>query len=164
MQAAQQMYDTVLIDLLDSLDDAVQVVDYKLEDLMDEVREVLSSHFATMLDKRQLLEEELAKETKVNTKEQILVKFYFEKIYPAITQAPAEDVSKHATNPGSTHSTGSSNAATLSPVTSDKRSAVWLALNFKMWSWFFLHDFNFEDKMINERSEFKNSRLPVYIG
>jgi hypothetical protein len=32
-----------------------------------------------------------------------------------------------------------------------------------MWSWLFLHDFNPEDRMI-ERSEFKDNRLPVYIG
>lgn len=160
IQIAQQNYDAALIDLLDSLHGAVQVVDFRLEELMDEVREVLSLHFATMLDDRQLLKEELASETKVNTIEKILVKFYFEKIYPVATQGAAEEASdKSTTDSASVNST----TTTLSPEVSDKKKAVWLALMFRMWAWLFLHDFNPEDKMI-ERSDFKNSRLPVYIG
>jgi len=163
IQEAQKMYDAALIELLDSLHEAVEAVDTRLETQLNDVREVIALHFATILDNRILLEQQLAAETKDNTREQILIKFYFDTVYPVVTQAPDDESSStQATDAASIHSTAS-NAPTLSPAVAEERRAVWLALMFRMWSWLFLHEFSPEDKMI-ERSEFYDSRLPVYIG
>jgi hypothetical protein len=164
-QAAQN-YNSRLLDLLDSLHWAVERVDERLRELVDKPKfcEVVALHLAAILDQQPALNIELANATKDNSKEKILMNFYVKNIYPAAVKESAEDVSGEQTPDSATsHSAVSSNEVTLSPAITGERSAIWLGLMFRMWSWLFLHDFNTEDKMI-ERSEFKNNRLPVYIG
>lgn len=163
---AAQDYTTRLLDLLDSLHWAVERVDERLKDLVDkpEFGEVVALHLAAVLDQQPALNLELAKATGGNPKERILINFYLNTIYPAAVKGFAEEVSGKSTpDSRSSHSATGSDEATLSPTTTEERSAIWLGLMFRMWAWLFLHDFNPEDKMI-ERSEFKNNRLPVYIG
>lgn len=164
-QAAQN-YNTRLLDLLDSLHWAVERVDERLKDLVDkpEFRDVLALHFAAIFDQQPALNAELANATRDNLKERILVNFYFNNIYPAAIKGLAEeDSGEQAADAVTLHSTTSSDEVTLSPTITGEKGAIWLGLMFRMWSWLFLHDFNPEDRMI-ERTEFKNNRLPVYIG
>ena len=111
------------------------------------------------------MKKDVAREAGDLPREKFLVDFYFDKIHSVISQAPTES-SNYELIRDSGHSQFSttSDTATLAGTRfSNERSAVWLALMFRMLSWFFLHDFNPEDRMI-ERTEFKNNRLPVYIG
>ena len=163
-QAAQD-YNTRLLDLLDALHWAVERVDERLNDLVDkpEFSEVVALHLIAILDSQSTLNSELRKATAENPKERILINFYLNHIYPAAVAGSAEEVSgTQRAGTGTSHSATDSDA-TLSPAVPEERSAIWLGLMFRMWSWLFLHDFNPEDTMI-ERSEFKNNRLPVYIG
>jgi hypothetical protein len=69
---AAQRHREALLDLLDSLHFAVQRVDERLEDMMDEVRIVVTSHFASWFEHRQLLKNDLAHQTEHNPKEKNL--------------------------------------------------------------------------------------------
>ena len=160
-----QDYTTRLLDLLDSLHWAVDRVDERLKDLVDNPQfdEVVALHFVAVLDQQPALNVELANAGD-NQKERILINFYFNNIYPAAVTGSAENVNGEQTSDSATtHSATGSDEATLSPPATEERSAIWLGLMFRMWACLFLYDFNSEDKMI-ERSEFKNNRLPVYIG
>jgi hypothetical protein len=166
-QQLAERYDIAHRDLLDSLHDNVLAIDRKLEDLLDEVREVLACHFRATSKIHLKPEDELPSPTLDNPKEKILIDFYFENILPQVAQglpdsSPGTPQKSASLRPPSI-SVMSSSTSTLGGTSSDTRSAVWLALMFKMCSWLFLHDFNPEDRMI-ERSEFSNNRLPVYIG
>lgn len=66
---AAQRHSEALLDLLDSLHFAVQKVDERLEDMMDEVRIVVTSHFATWFERRHLLKNDLTHQTEHNPKE-----------------------------------------------------------------------------------------------
>jgi hypothetical protein len=158
-------YNNWLLDLLDALHWTIARIDERLRDpvLIDdyEIREVIVAHLASIWDHRRDLNTLLATATADNTKETILVNFYFDHIFGAATQGLPDDV---RSNDG--HEAPAANdddEATLSPRGVENRSAIWLGLMFRMWAWLFLHDFHPEDKMI-ERSEFKDNRLPVYIG
>ncbi|CAG8973785.1 hypothetical protein HYALB_00006330 [Hymenoscyphus albidus] len=156
VKESRKRYNDKHLDLLDTLHEALDVVETTLrQNMLKDVRQVLTLHFTAVLSQQDDLEKELENATLDNPKEKILLAFYFEEIYPNVVQA--EDWNGRASN-GST----ASDASTLCS-NSDRRSAVWLALMFRLWSWMFLHDFNSEDRMI-ERSEFKNNRLPVYIS
>jgi hypothetical protein len=164
-EKAAREYNNRLVDLLDSLHWAVERVDERLKDLVDDPQfdEVVALHFAAVLDQQSALNVELANAGD-NQKEKILINFYFKNIYPAAVAGSAENASGEQTpDSATTHSATGSDEVTLSPAVTEERSAIWLGLMFRMWSWLFLHDFNPEDRMI-ERSEFKNNRLPVYIG
>lgn len=106
---------------------------------------------------------ELANATRENSKEKILMNFYFNKIFPAAVKASPQESGNQTSDSASSHSGIDIDGTTLSPAIIQDRSAIWLGLMFKLWSWLFLHDFNPEDKMI-ERSDFMNNRLPIYIG
>ena len=164
---AAQQHNTRLLVLLDSLHLAVEMVDERLKDLVAKPQfgEVLALHLAAVLDQQNTLNLELANATGDNPKEKILINFYLNNIFPAAVKEPVEAVSGTQTPDSTMSQSAGSDEATLSPATTttEERSAIWLGLMFKMWSWLFLHDFNPEDKMI-ERSEFKNNRLPIYIG
>lgn len=162
---AAQSYDVALLDLLDALHNIMKRIDLMLEGLMGEVREVVASHFATLFDSRAELKKDVAHEAGDLSREKFLVDFYFDKIHSVISQAPTASSSDESIrDSGHSQFSTTSDAATLAGTRfSNERSAVWLALMFRMLSWFFLHDFNPEDRMI-ERTEFKNNRLPVYIG
>ena len=124
----------------------IERIDERLKGDIREVKEVLALHFAAVFDQQQALNEELAQSSKDNPIEKILIDFYFDKIRPATTGADVEidnDVP--------------------SAKNGDRQSAIWLALVFRIWAWLFLHDFDPEDAMI-DRSEFKDSNLPIYIG
>jgi hypothetical protein len=164
-QAAQN-YNIRLLDLLDSLHWAIERVDERLKDLVDNPQfdKVVALHFGAVLDQQLALNVELANATGDSPKERILIDFYFNNIYLAAVTGSAEKASGEQTpDSATTHSTTGSDEVTLSPTVTEERSAIWLGLMFRMWSWLFLHDFNPEDRMI-ERSEFKDNRLPVYIG
>jgi hypothetical protein len=164
---AAEQHNTRLLVLLDSLHLAVEMVDERLKDLVGKPQfgEVLALHLAAVLDQQNTLNLELANATGDNPKEKILINFYLNNIFPAAVKEPVEAVSGTQTPDSATSQSAGSDEATLSPATTtnEERSAIWLGLMFKMWSWLFLHDFSPEDKMI-ERSEFKNNRLPIYIG
>ena len=166
-QAAQEYNDRLLI-LLDSLHLAVELIDERLNELVGkpQFREVLASHLAAVLDQQSALNDELDNASGDNEKERTLINFYVRVIFPAAVKEPPVTASGTQT-PDSMRSQSESGGdeVTLSPSTpaSEERSAIWLGLMFKMWSWLFLHDFNPEDKMI-ERSEFIDNRLPIYIG
>ncbi|CAG8962235.1 hypothetical protein HYFRA_00005288 [Hymenoscyphus fraxineus] len=156
VKESRERYNENHLDMLDTLHEALGVVETTLrESMLEDVRQVLTLHFTAVLDQQEDLEKELEKATLDNPKEKILLDFYFKKIYPKVVEA--EDWNGRASN-GSM----ASDASTLCS-NSDRRSAVWLALMFRLWSWMFLHDFNSEDRMI-ERSEFMDNRLPVYIS
>jgi hypothetical protein len=166
-EAAQEYNDRFLI-LLDSLHVAVGAIDDRLNDLVatSQFSEVLASHLTAVLDQQKALNEELANASGDNQKEKTLIDFYVTRIFPAAVKQPAVTASG-TQSPDSMRSQSGSDGdeATLSPATPEleERSAIWLGLMFKMWSWLCLHDFNPEDKMI-ERSEFIDNRLPIYIG
>jgi hypothetical protein len=166
-QLVEENYDTAHRDLLDSLHDNVLSIDRKLEDMIDDVREVLACHFNATSKLHRELEDLLASATLDNTKEKILINFYFAAVLPQVTAGlPASAAStpqRSTTLKPPSITVTSSNSSTLGANAADTRSAVWLALMFKMCSWLFLHDFNSYDRMI-ERSEFSDNRLPVYIG
>ncbi|EPE27228.1 hypothetical protein GLAREA_03143 [Glarea lozoyensis ATCC 20868] len=166
-QLMEENYDTAHRDLLDSLHDNILSIDRKLEDMIDDVREVLACHFNATSKLHRELEDLLAGATLDNTKEKILINFYFAEVLPKVTAglptSAASTPQRSATLKPPSITVTSSQSSTLGSNASDTRSAVWLALMFKMCSWLFLHDFNPYDRMI-ERSEFSDNRLPVYIG
>jgi hypothetical protein len=168
-QQVSERYNTAHRELLDSLDDHIQSINSKLKDMLDDVREVLTCHFisTSRSETRQELETQLAGESLVNTKEKILIDCYFNNVLPEVAQGLPDSSAgtpqrSSSLRPPSITVT-ESDASTLANTGSDTRSAVWLVLMFKMCSWLFLHDFHPEDRMI-ERSEFRDNRLPVYIG
>ncbi len=166
-QAAKEHNERLLI-LLDSLHVAVGVIDDRLNELVGrpQFRDVLTSHLTAVLDQQNALNVELANASGDNQKEKTLIDFYFTRIFPAAVKEAAVTASGTQTPDSMRSQSGSSgDDVTLSPTTpaSEERSAIWLGLMFKMWSWLCLHDFNPEDKMI-ERSEFIDNRLPIYIG
>jgi hypothetical protein len=144
-EEAEKARNDAFVYLLDSLHKAVDLVDQNLmhKETQDEIRDVISKHFDTMADKHSELEEKLGQD---GSKEKNLVAFYFDEIRPTVVRVD----------------TGSASTEPLTE-TEMKRSAIWLGLMFRMWSWLFLHTFNPLDRMI-ERTEFQNNRLPVYIG
>lgn len=164
---AARDYNARLLVLLDSLHLAVEMVDERLKELVGKPQfgEVLALHLAAVLDQQNALNTELATATGDNPKEKILINFYVNNIYPAAVKEPSEPASGTQTpDSGTSQSARGGDDATLSPsTTTEERSAIWFGLMFKLWSWLFLHNFNPEDTMI-ERSEFKNNRLPIYIG
>jgi len=164
-EKATREYNTRLLDLLDSLHWAVERVDERLEDMVHTpvFGEVIALHLAAVLDQQEALNMELANTTRENSKEKILMNFYFNKIFPAAVKASPQESGNQTPESASSHSGIDSDGTTLSPALVQDRSAIWLGLMFKLWSWLFLHDFNPEDKMI-ERSDFMNNRLPIYIG
>ena len=152
---AESRYNDALIHLMDALHAAVKCVDQRLmhRDLREEVPKVLASHFATLFEQQKALSKEppLGPSTEEN-----IVKFYFDSVrWPVVRD------SRYSAS--STASTMKDEMTEPESPFEVRRNAIWLALMFKMWSWLFLHEFNPVDKMI-ERSEFQNSRLPVYIG
>jgi hypothetical protein len=150
MGPAARNYDARLRDLLDSLHWAVERVDEMLHDMINTpgFHEVITLHFEAVLDCQRELNSEMAGATRDYPKEKILINFHFNNIHPVAAKVSAEQASGEAV---------------LALPISEERSAIWLGLMFRMWSWLFLHDFNPEDKMI-ERSEYMNKRLPVYIS
>lgn len=176
LQEAKDRYDNELLDLLDSLHWIIEWIDERLKDNIRAVKEVLALHFAAVFDNQQALNTHLTQYSnddpkedpkedpkdssndnprgnennshKYNPKEKILIDFYFGKIHSNVTKEVPEEGSE---DPGP------------DPGDRDQRSAIWVALVFRMLAWLVLHDFNPEDSMI-ERSEFMNSRLPMYIG
>jgi hypothetical protein len=167
---AAQMYKTRFLDLLDALHWTVERVDERISELLtDPVRkyefsDVIALHLTTVIEASDL-DEEMGTATKENPKEKILVQYYMKKIYPVIVDGSPSGSSTKGSDSDTSNSPPASLGATKTRFTEEReeRSAIWLGLMFRMWSWLFLHDFNPEDKMI-ERSEFKNNRLPVYIG
>jgi hypothetical protein len=167
-QAAQN-YKTRFLDLLDALHWTVERVDERISELLaDPFRkhkfsDVIALHLTKVI-RASKLDVEMATATKENPKEKILVDYYMKKIYPAIINGSPSGSSTKGSD-SDTDSPAASLEATKTKLSEEReeRSAIWLGLMFRMWSWLFLHDFNPEDKMI-ERSEFKNNRLPVYIG
>lgn len=168
LEQATSNYEIALVEMLDSLHEAILEIDLQLEDLLvtSDVRGVVASHFTAVLDQQDALKTYLTNAVGENAKETALVKFYFKNIHAAVATEPAEENRTRTTADSASStsaSTAASDAVTLSPKFSDERSAIWLGLTFRMWAWLFLHDFNPEDRMI-ERSELKNNRLPVYIS
>lgn len=162
----RERYTNTYLDMLDSLHDALEVIDNKLqEDLLEDVREVLTSHFTATLNQQSELEKELANATLDNPKEKILMNFYFEKIHPQVAREMTEELNDRTAVSLPPTTVSGSDASTIcsTSLVADRRSAVWLALMFRLWSWLFLHDFNSADRMI-ERSDFKDNRLPVYLS
>ncbi|KAH8880956.1 hypothetical protein GQ53DRAFT_812937 [Thozetella sp. PMI_491] len=155
-KSAENRYNDALLHLLDALHTAVRAIDQRLkhQDVRDDVRKVVTLHFAEMFDR---IDELKGKPGRGGSKERRLVAFHFDSVRPAVARGGA---ASSAASTASTVTSGS--AGPLSPAEM-QRSAVWLALMFRMWSWLFLHQFNPIDRMI-ERSKFQNSRLPVYIG
>lgn len=146
-------YNTTYLDMLDSLHDALQIIDNKLvEDLLKDAREVLASHFTAILSQQSDLENEPANATLDNPKERILLNFYFDKIHPKVMRTEDPNGNTEASSMQQLSTVAASDASTLNSTSlgADRRSAVWLALMFRLWSWLFLHDF-------------KDNRLPVYI-
>ncbi|KAH8805314.1 hypothetical protein F5884DRAFT_823062 [Xylogone sp. PMI_703] len=90
---AAQIYNTRLLDLLDSLHWALERVDERLRDMVDtpEFSEVVTLHLAAVLDQQPILNAELAHATRDNPKEKILISFYFNNIYPAVVKGSAEE-------------------------------------------------------------------------
>jgi hypothetical protein len=168
-QQAEERYDTAHRELLDSLHDHIFSINNKLEDMLRDVEAVLTCHFTatSQPEARQQLQENLSCATLDHTKEEILINFYFDRVLPEVTQglpvSSAGTPQRSSLLRPPSISVTDSDASTLANPISDTRSAIWLALMFKMCSWLFLHDFNPEDRMI-ERSESMNNRLPVYIG
>jgi len=153
MQAVQKQFDNEVLDLLDSLSLTVERIDERLGANIGIVKEVLGLHFATVFDKQQELNALLTRYPKDNSeyspKEKTLIDFYFGKILPVISAG----VTTEEDNDG----------PSSEPGERDQRNGIWVLLVFRMLAWFFLHDFDPEDMMI-DRSEFMNSKLPVYIG
>lgn len=163
---AGKIFDELLLDLLDALHWAMERVDERFREMVKtpEFSDVVSSHLAAVLDQEAELNAELSNASAAHPKERILINFYFNNIYPAVVPGSEEATDDDQTADSVTlHSTSASIEPALSPQMIEERSAIWLGLMFRMWSWLFLHDFNPEDRMI-ERSEVQNSRLPVYIG
>ena len=152
VEEATHDYNMKFIDIMDTLHMFSHQIDERLQytDLIDGVREVLTSHFIAIFDQRQALNDTLARSSRDNRKEDSLVEFYFKNIRSPVADGLTDDVASVRS------------ADALTEVT-DRRNGIWLALMFKMFSWLFLHDFNPEDRMI-ERAEYQNNRLPVYIG
>ncbi len=144
------------VDLLDGLHETSKTVDKLLTPphMMEEVHQVLTLHFTTMLSNRKALSDKLAQGA---LKEQILEEFYFTHVRPVVLR---QDPTNSASPAASTSSSGEIKAAEMAEI---RKGAVWLALMFKLWSWFVLHDFNHTDTMI-ERTEYQDNRLAVYIG
>jgi hypothetical protein len=147
------------LDLLDSLHGAIECVDELLLNKIEvntgravkeilAVKEVLALHFAALFDRQEELNGQLAEFSLEDPEEKILINFYFDKIHPAVVVRVQEYQGGRVSTPGGAV---------------DEKSAIWVALVFRMLVWLVLHDFDPEDTMI-ERSEFMNSRLPVYIG
>ncbi|EHL00252.1 hypothetical protein M7I_3742 [Glarea lozoyensis 74030] len=84
-QLMEENYDTAHRDLLDSLHDNILSIDRKLEDMIDDVREVLACHFNATSKLHRELEDLLAGATLDNTKEKILINFYFAEVLPKHT-------------------------------------------------------------------------------
>jgi hypothetical protein len=154
-EKAEKMYNDALLHLLDALHFAVELVDQNLmhDETKEEMRDVITSHFAALADQQSELEDKLAES---GSKEKILVAFYFNHIRPTVVSQPTSSAA-------STASRGTNSSSEPSSDIVMRRSAIWLGLMFRTWSWLFLHTFNPLDRMI-ERTEFQNSRLPVYIG
>lgn len=155
VRTAEDDYNNALLHLMDALHAASDKVGQRLtrDDLKSDLRDVVAAHFTVTLGQQDALRKQLDGSTAV---ERDLVRFYAGTVRPAVVGGGS----------------GGSHASTASTITNGtptldaegmQRSAVWLALMFRMWAWMFLHEFNPLDKMI-ERTEFLNSRLPVYIG
>jgi hypothetical protein len=155
-KARKKRYDQAYIDLLDGVHLTSKKIDKLLAPahVMDEVRNVLTLHFASLFNSHQALKDMLRES---NSRVSTMLDFYFDKIWPDVT---TQDITSSTSS-----NTGSPDDTKANDVKKDdiQRSAIWLALMFKLWSWFVLHDFNPVDKMI-ERTEYQDSRLAVYIG
>lgn len=164
-KTAEGRYNNALLHLMDALHSASDRAGQRLthKDVCEDVRAVITAHFIALYDKRTELQKRLAGAGSI---EEELVDFYFEHIRPSVLTKDGD----HATlgSAASTVSTAASvgadpRAGTALSKEEAQRSAVWLALVFRMFAWLFLHEFNPKDRMI-ERTEYMNSRLPVYIG
>lgn len=92
------------------------------------------------------------------SKEENLMKYYFNEIKPTVING--YQIVNVAQNAG-----GMSPVVTgaMSEAQKEERGAVWMALVFRMWCWFLLHDFDGADRCIVP-NQFKGSRMPVFIG
>ncbi|KAG9231388.1 hypothetical protein BJ875DRAFT_487070 [Amylocarpus encephaloides] len=151
------------LDLLDSIHDAITAVDESLESQIPQVREVLALHFTSMLNhmKNGKLNEALANAD--SSREEALIKYCFDHFMPEKPVATGAGASILSASSSQVMSSSQVSLRTLVDASGEHHVAVWLALVFRMWSWFSLHEFNPLDKMV-ERADFLGSRLPVYIG
>lgn len=113
------------------------------------LRSVLAAHIGAMLSFSDVLEQSLLDEDRFGTKEERLMRVYFDKMMPQATRY---------TTAGATGV-----APMLTDVQQDERSAIWLCLLLRMWCWFLLHDFDPSDRL-SVPSQFMGSRMPVFIG
>lgn len=156
---AAHVYDAQFLDLLDAIHWTIERGDETLHDLAEnsEFREVVASHLTAVIDQQHELNKQMAKATRENQKESILMKFYFNDILPVVAKGLVE------VSPTDLASTPPATGGGEAIPGSEERTASWLGLMFRMWSWLFLHDFNPKDRMI-ERGEYMDNRHTVYIG
>jgi len=139
-ETAQNQHRDALLRLMDALHATSKSVDRRLKlDHSKELSKVIILHFRSLFKRSEEFERSV---NEANSREEWMIEFYFVHLRPV-----------------------DKNVADWEPtgMTEKQRNAIWLALMFKMFSWLFLHDFNPVDRM-KERTEFQNSRLPIYIG
>lgn len=121
-----------------------------------ELRSVLAGHICEVLRDTSALERAVMLDDESGaSKEEKLVKYYFETFKDTVATFTRVGTMS-ALNDGSP-------ITPRSTFQQHDRSAVWLALNFRMWCWFLLHQFDGNDRMIVP-SQFFGSRYPVFIG
>ncbi|KAH8896721.1 hypothetical protein GQ53DRAFT_838246 [Thozetella sp. PMI_491] len=152
---AELRHGDALLHLLDGLHNTIRGLDEILNESStgETMRTVITLHFRTIFRKHDELWATVAQG--VGTKEERLVRFYFDSVWPDVVGRTTGDSEIITEDPGVSRSAESSTFDV-------QKSRVWLALMFRMWSWLFVHDFDSLDRMI-ERSKYQNSRLPVYI-
>lgn len=120
-----------------------------------ELRSVLAGHISEILRASNQLEIALNYDDESGAKEERLMKLYFKSFRKTVTTF---------TRVGTlTILPEGSPAVPRSETQQHDRSALWLALVFRMWCWFLLHNFDEADRMIVP-SQFLGSRYPVFIG
>jgi hypothetical protein len=117
---------------------------------------IIAAHLSGVLSASDMLQ------TAVNdlsaSKEENLMKYYFEEIKPTVKNGYANV--RTANNSGGMSPT---TIGTTTEAQKEEREAVWTMLVFRMWCWFLLHEFDPADRCIVP-NQFKGSRMPVYIG
>jgi len=167
-QEANVEFKFVLVGLLDTLHRAILLIDERLTSHLNEVKEVLTHHFAAIFDNQAGLNSTLLArasppsggDASSDSNERKLVEFYFAEIHPVVCKAFPEDEGEKKNDHHDDENLSPESSATAE--LRDRRSGIWVALVFRMFAWLVLHDFNPDDVML-DRSEFKNSSLPVYI-
>jgi hypothetical protein len=139
--------------LLDMLHDTLNSLDQMLFNMLQDLPEVITSHFAIRFSK-DITQHTNDARGEEGSKEIKMMDVYFNKILPNVVR-PSPD------NPFNYKRIG----LLTQPLSEAEaqRSAIWIMLMFRMWAWLILHDFNPLDRMI-ERTKYMNSRKHIFIA